>query len=351
MPKLDDALSALTGVVQARFAPPEYLSSCDVQSIADIDEYSTNNGWIEALCGRHNQQRVRYKAKPLGVAVNDIIDVIYYPEVNTFESIGAGGTISPADVPFKLISPDGATDPVISADNSGDLTMLDGAAGDLLFADRSEGQLFVGRSTIPGIVTETPSEIVDGGVLETAESGAVIHALYAFGGNAQFRARRAQGTATSPTAMTSGNVNFRIQGGGYDGTALGGGGDISFAAVENWAVGAHGSEMQFRTVPTGSATQTRQMVLSSEGLLGVGGSAATTPLAVVHADQDDATAAIPALYLDQADVSEEMIEFNTTIGTGNAIEAVGAKSLTVTHFVKVTIPGSLTRYFAVGTIA
>jgi len=46
-----------------------------------------------------------------------------------------------------------------------------------------------------------------------------------------------------------------------------------------------------------------------------------------------------------------MIEFIGTIGTGNAIEAVAAKTLTVTHFIKVTIPGGLTRYFEVGTIA
>jgi hypothetical protein len=55
--------------------------------------------------------------------------------------------------------------------------------------------------------------------------------------------------------------------------------------------------------------------------------------------------------LEQADVSEEMIEFLCPIGVGNAIEAVGAKTLTVTHFVKVTIEGGLTRYLPVGTIA
>ncbi len=63
------------------------------------------------------------------------------------------------------------------------------------------------------------------------------------------------------------------------------------------------------------------------------------------------TSALPVLTLNQVDVSEEMIEFVSTIGTGNAIEAVGAKSLTTTHFIKVTIPGGLTRYFPIGTIA
>lgn len=71
----------------------------------------------------------------------------------------------------------------------------------------------------------------------------------------------------------------------------------------------------------------------------------------LHVDQASTSAAIPVLVLDQADVSEEMIEFITTIGVGSAIEAVGAKSLTTTHFIKVTIPGELTRYIPVGTIA
>jgi hypothetical protein len=71
----------------------------------------------------------------------------------------------------------------------------------------------------------------------------------------------------------------------------------------------------------------------------------------LHVDQETAGAAIPVLYLDQADVSEEMIEFASTIGVGNAIEAVGIKTLTTTHFIKVTLPGGLTRYIPVGTIA
>ena len=40
-----------------------------------------------------------------------------------------------------------------------------------------------------------------------------------------------------------------------------------------------------------------------------------------------------------------------TIGVGNAIEAVGAKTLTTTHFIKNTINGVGTRYIPAGTIA
>ena len=67
-------------------------------------------------------------------------------------------------------------------------------------------------------------------------------------------------------------------------------------------------------------------------------------------DQSSSTAAVPVLVLDQADVSEEMIEFVSTAGTGNAIEAVGSKTLTTTHFIKVKVNGD-TRYIPVGTIA
>lgn len=89
-------------------------------------------------------------------------------------------------------------------------------------------------------------------------------------------------------------------------------------------------------------------IVEANGNVGIG---TTTVSGKCHIDQSSATGAVPVLYLDQADVSEEMIQFETTIGTGNAIEAVGAKTLTTTHFIKVTLPGGLTRYIPVGTIA
>ncbi len=101
----------------------------------------------------------------------------------------------------------------------------------------------------------------------------------------------------------------------------------------------------YAIVETGVAVQ---LTIEAGGNVGIG---TTAPLAQLDIDQASTTAAIPVLILDQADVSEEMVEFVSTIGTGNAIEAVGAKTLTVTHFIKVTLPGSLTRYIEVGTIA
>ena len=76
-----------------------------------------------------------------------------------------------------------------------------------------------------------------------------------------------------------------------------------------------------------------------------------TPRGKLEVRQPSTSGAMPTLYLSQSDASEEMIEFNCTIGTGNSIEAVGAKALTTTHFIKVTLPGGLTRYISAGTIA
>ena len=92
-------------------------------------------------------------------------------------------------------------------------------------------------------------------------------------------------------------------------------------------------------------------LLTTNGVADRVGVGLAVPTGKLHVDQNAAAGAIPVLVLDQGDDSEEMIEFIGTIGIGNAIEAVGAKSLTTTHFIKVTIPGGLTRYFPVGTIA
>lgn len=85
------------------------------------------------------------------------------------------------------------------------------------------------------------------------------------------------------------------------------------------------------------------------GRIAVGGTVAAA--AMGHFDQSAAGGTIPVALFDQADVSEEIFEIDTTVGAGNAVEAVGAKALTVTHFVKQTLTGIGVRYYAIGTIA
>lgn len=106
---------------------------------------------------------------------------------------------------------------------------------------------------------------------------------------------------------------------------------------------AQAGQIHFYQIGTGS-----RLMIDKGGNVGIG---ATSPTGQLHIDQKSTTAAIPVLILDQADVSEEMIEFISTIGVGNALEAKGGKTLTTTHFIKVTLPGALTRYIPCGTIA
>lgn len=94
-----------------------------------------------------------------------------------------------------------------------------------------------------------------------------------------------------------------------------------------------------------TSTASTNVATFSRNVSGVGGTA------VVSIVQDHTGGIIPPLALQQDDIDQHFINFATTIGIGNAIEAVGAKTLTPTHFIKVTIPGPATRYIPVGTIA
>lgn len=60
------------------------------------------------------------------------------------------------------------------------------------------------------------------------------------------------------------------------------------------------------------------------GKMGVGG--LTAPAAQLHVDQASTTAAVPVLLLDQADLSEEFIEFTATVGAGNPIDTAALGS-------------------------
>ena len=89
-PELANEIIKLSEALRARFSPPEFIPGCLVKSVTDVSLYATNNGWIEALCGKHNQQRVRWKSGET-VAVNDFIDVLYFPDRRLFEAYGIGG--------------------------------------------------------------------------------------------------------------------------------------------------------------------------------------------------------------------------------------------------------------------
>jgi len=109
-----------------------------------------------------------------------------------------------------------------------------------------------------------------------------------------------------------------------------------------------GVDKDFRVESSGVAS----MLTVDGGLnrvgIGIGGAG---QLGKLHIDQPSLTGAIPVLHLDQADLSEEFIEFAAAIGVGNPIEAVAAKALTHTHFIRIDVVGVGHLYFGAGTIA
>jgi hypothetical protein len=169
-----------------------------------------------------------------------------------------------------------------------------------------------------------------------------------FSGSGTLRLSNADASIVDNDVLGSLQFASKSDGGGDD--ALLPGAAIWAEAEGTYTAAGNETALVFATATTSTAlaTANERMRIDKNGKVGIG---LTSPTAQLHIDQSSTSGAIPVLTLDQADVSEEMMEFLCVIGTGNAIEAVASKSLTTTHFIKVTIQGGLTRYFPVGTIA
>lgn len=118
---LTDIAKGLADTMKRRFTPPEFIPGCKVTSVADISQYATNNGWVEAICGQHNQQRCRWRGQYASIAVDDYIDVMYFPDRRLFEvhRQGGSGALS-ATVAAGNITSGTATDGyVLTADGAG----------------------------------------------------------------------------------------------------------------------------------------------------------------------------------------------------------------------------------------
>lgn len=106
--KTQKEIDRLSDDLISNFAPPEYIPGCKVTAIIDKDEYATDNGWIVAICGRHNNQRCRWTGQLSSIAINDYVDVLYYPSYKLFVVFGQGGTSDAQSGKYLLI--DGTRD-------------------------------------------------------------------------------------------------------------------------------------------------------------------------------------------------------------------------------------------------
>jgi hypothetical protein len=82
--------------------------------------------------------------------------------------------------------------------------------------------------------------------------------------------------------------------------------------------------------------------ITSTNRLGVN---TTNPAGQGDIRQTSATGAIPALYLNQVDLSEEFIQFQTTIGAGNPIIA-SSTATTFSHKIRVSVNGTIKWLYA-----
>jgi hypothetical protein len=104
-----------------KFTPPSFVPGCEVKDITDIDEYTTDNGWIEAIVGGDNQQRIRYYGTPQGVGVGDFVDVEYFPAYKLYRVFGStlGGTAATGGVRVDRVWKSNFDAPAMYADADG----------------------------------------------------------------------------------------------------------------------------------------------------------------------------------------------------------------------------------------
>lgn len=101
-------LDKFTSDLISNFSSPELITGCEVLGITDKDEYADNNGWIEALCGKHNNQRCRWTGQLPDIQIGDYVDVIFYPSYRLFVVFGQGGNGASKNNNYLLV--DGSRD-------------------------------------------------------------------------------------------------------------------------------------------------------------------------------------------------------------------------------------------------
>lgn len=91
-PDLMQEIIGLAREMGNKFAQSEFIPGCEVKDVSDKNQYDTDNGWIEAIVGQHNQQRCRWKGQYPNVSVGDFVDVLYFPTRRLFEVWRQGGS-------------------------------------------------------------------------------------------------------------------------------------------------------------------------------------------------------------------------------------------------------------------
>jgi hypothetical protein len=335
MPETPEAIRGLADTMITRFTPPSFVPGCEVKSIADIELYRVFGSTLGGT------------ASVGGVRVNEVWEKDF-GNVAVYTDNGGNvgiGTAAPTD-DLQVEAASGIT-AIASVFTGGQFVELRAGSLGSSFGYKDTGNFNLGMvSELGEAGLDTLVLVLDTSARVGIGAASTSRKLEIYNDTPYLRLKD-NTTGTWAQNDIFGGIEF------YSADADHGslpGVNAYIHALHTRTGSGHtfaDAGLAFGTMDITGAARTI-MTITSTGLVGIG---TITPSAELHVDQSVTDAAIPVLYLDQADVSEEMIEFNTTIGTGNAIEAVGGKSLTVTHFIKCTLPGGLTRYWPVGTIA
>ncbi len=112
---------------------------------------------------------------------------------------------------------------------------------------------------LPTQTTNSSNSSLDNIVLK---SNVVTNGIYGYLHN---------GTLASPTAVTSGQELFKINGGGsYLGSNFNAGGSLRFTATDNWSGTSTGTKISLWTVQNGTVGLSQRMTINHDGKVGIG---------------------------------------------------------------------------------
>ena len=349
MPEAPQAVRGLADTMIAKFTPPSFVPGCEVKSTADISEYATDNGWIEAIVGGDNQQRVRYYGTPQGVIVGDFVDVEYFPAYKLYRVFGAtlGGTAIAGGLRVNKVWASDFSSESLVTDASDNITINTGTL--TLPSDI----IHLGDLDTKWSFAEDDVEITVGGLsmLKLTEAGQDLINLGPGSGDVDIdfngdmflegsSGRLGIGTSTIPAG-----VKLIVQATSDHTRALFG--DVTADKFAQFGYQNSGGTWTFANVDAASGNSfniirgasTNVAVFATNGDLALGG--ITTPLAQLHVDQSSTIAAQPVLYLDQADVSEPFIKYVGTAAAATLTQSIVAEADVTTAtrqgFVKIEI--------------
>ena len=153
---------------------------------------------------------------------------------------------------------------------------VNGSAGVSISSSGSNVNLQPSNTNSVGIGTDSPTSRLDvvGSAGSTSRVGISRYSTNAAAGG--IVGKKARGTEAAPTVISSGDRLLNIIGSGYDGAAFfNQNASIYFQASENFSPTQGGTQMVFGTTAIGGTTVTDRMVLTADGILGIGSS--TTP--------------------------------------------------------------------------